>query len=321
MYDFRRIALIGLIAAYGAAVAVPALSQNYPTKHVRIITGNPGTMLDIVARRLGQRLGEIWSQPVVVENRGGAGIAPTIAAQSAPDGYSLLLSDRTWLAVAPSLYRKIAYKPFADFAPITLVASAPQLLVTHPSVPAGNLRDFVSYAKQGPTDFATGGPGTSTHISSEIFRQATGANVVPVNYRGGGAAVMAILGGEVKAGFSLLPVSLPHVKAGKIKAIAITSRNRFAGAPEVPTVAESGWAELETSYWIGLLAPGRTPAELIGRLNREVTEVLQSAAIREMLLAQGAEPTPGTPQEFTAHIKSETAKMKQLIELAGIRAE
>lgn len=321
MFASQRVALIGLIAASGIAVAVPALSQNYPTKHVRIITGNPGTMLDIVARRLGQRLGESWSQPVVVENRGGAGIAPTVAAQSAPDGYTLLLSDRTWLAVAPNLYRKIAYNPFTDFAPITLVASAPQLLVVHPSVPAGNLREFVAYAKRAPIDFATGGPGTSTHVSSELFKQVAGANVVPVNYRGGGAAVMAILGGEVKAGFSLLPVSLPHVKAGKIKAIAITSRSRFAGAPEIPTVAESGWADLETSYWIGMLAPSRTPVELIGKLNREVTGILQSAAMRELLLAQGAEPAPGTPQEFTAHMKSETAKMRQLIELAGIKPE
>ena len=325
MRALLRIAVAALVATGAFTEATLASAQDYPTKPVRIITAGPGTMLDIVARQLGQGLGERWGQPLVVENRGGAGlmIAADIAAKSSPDGYTLLLGDRTSHAAHPNLYKNLPYDPVKDFAPITLVAIAPMLLVAHPSVPAGNLREFIAYAKQHPgaINFATGGPGTGTHMTGELLKHLAGINMVSVHYKGGGAAIVAILGGEAKAGFSTVPVALPHVRAGKVKTYAITSKKRFAGTPDIPTAAEAGLPGFESDYWAGAFAPARTPAALVGRLNRDFVEILQTPAMRERLLAQGAAPTPGTPAEFAAFIKTETVKLKKVIDLAGIKPE
>lgn len=332
--------LAGVIAAAAAAAApVPAQTyqtgsnpglsshkeQAYPTKYVRIITGTAGSVVDIVARHLGQRLSERWGQSVVVENRGGAGltIGTSIAAQATPDGYSVLLADRTSLAVAPSLHKNLPYDPVKDFAPITLVSKAPFLLVAHPSVPAANLREFIAYAKQNPglVNYAGAGPGTGAHMTGELLKHVAGINLLNVQYKGGGAVIMAIISGEAKAGFSPVPVALPHVRSSKVKVYAITSTKRFAGAPDIPTATEAGLPGFESEQWNGMLAPARTPAALVARLNRDIVEILQTPAMQTALLAQGAEPAPGMPAEFAAFIKSETVKLKKVIELAGIRAE
>jgi tripartite-type tricarboxylate transporter receptor subunit TctC len=316
-----RIAILIAVAAVAAAPSVGA--QEYPSRPVRILTGPPATMMDIVGRQLAQRLGEQWGRPVVMDNRGSLGVAPTVTAQSAPDGYTLLISDSTLLSVRPSLYRSLPYDPAKDFAPITLIASSAQMLVAHPSVPAANLDEFLAYAKRQPrgVDFANAGPATASHLTSELFRQATGVNVVPVNYKGGGAALVAILGGETKAGFSLLFLALPQVKAGKIKAYAVTSGKRFPDAPQVPTMAEAGIPAFETTYWFGLLAPARTPPALIGKLNRDAVTVLQSSGMRSVLLEQGAEPAAGTAEAFGAFIQSETLRFRKVIEVAGIKPD
>jgi len=307
------------------AAAAPALAENYPTKYVRIITAGLGTFHDIVTRHLAQRLSERWGQPVVVENRPGAGltIGTAIAAKSAPDGYTLLMADRTSIAAAPSLYKNLPYDPVKDFSPITLVALAPLMLVAHPSVPAANLREFIDYAKQRPgaIDFATAGPATATHMTGELLKHVAAIDLMTVQYKGGGPAIIAIVSGEAKAGFSALPNALPHLTAGKVKAYAVTSKKRFAGAPDVPTAIEAGLAGFESEQWIGMLAPVRTPAALIVKLNREIVEILQSPAMQATLRAQGAEPAPGTPEEFAAYIQSETVKLKKVIEVAGIRAD
>lgn len=314
-----------LMGAGFIACAQPTSSQNYPVKPVRIITGGAGTFHDIATRHLGQRLSERWGQPIVVENRPGAGltIAAGIAVRSAPDGYTLLMADRTCLAAAPNLYRKLAYDPVKDLSPITLVATAPFLLVAHPSVPASNLREFIDHVRQHPAPFnyASAGPGTAIHMTGELFRHLTGVNMTSVNYKGGGAATMAMVSGEVKAGFGSIPNVLPHVGAGKLKAYAVTSSSRFAGAPDIPTAAEAGMPGFESQQWLGMLAPARTPGALIGKLNRDMVEFLQTPAIQTAFRSQGAEPAPGTPDEFAAFIKSETVKLKKVIELAGIRAE
>ena len=313
-----------LIAAVLFAAAA-ACAQNYPVKPVRIITGGTGTFHDIVTRQLAQQLSERWSQPVVVENQGAAAltVGTGIAARATPDGYTLIMSDRSALAVALHLYKSIPYDPVRDFAPITLAARTPTLLVAHPSIPALTLSEFLTYAKAQPREihFASAGPGTNSHIAMELLKLATGVNAAPIHYKGGGASTQAIVSGEVRVGFSAMPSMLPHVKAGRVKAYIVTGTQRFPGAPDVPTAAESGVPGLELEFWIGMLAPARTAPALVARLNRDISEVLRMPAMHTTLLAQGATAAPSSPGEFSDYIASESAKMKRLIELTGMRAD
>lgn len=322
--SFTRWTIASLLVALAAPA--PALAQTYPVKSVRMITGNPGSMTDIVTRRIAQLLGERWRHPVVVENQGGAGITVGTAfvARSSPDGYTLLMADRTAIAVAPNLYKSLSYDPLRDLAPVALVAAAPQLFMTHPSVPAASLREFLDYARQRPgaLDYASAGPGTAIHITGEMLKQVGGIDMTAVQYKGGGAAMLAIVAGEVKVGFGLMPVALPQVKAGKVKALAITGDRRFSGAPDVPTMAEAGLPAFGSEYyWMGLLAPARTPAGIVERVNRDVVELLRDPALQAALLAQGAEPMPGSPAEFTSFIAAEISKLRKIIDAAGLRAE
>ena len=325
MHTFRSITVAMLAVASVIGVVATAPAQDYPAKPVRIITGSIGALGDIITRQIAPRLNERWGQPVVVENRPGAGltIGTAIAAKAPPDGYTLVMADRTSIAAAPSLYQNLAYDPVRDLAPITLVATTPMVLIAHPSIPAANLSEFIAYAKQLPQGLAhgTGGPGTVNHLAGELMKQITGVNLVPVHYKGTGAAMMAILGGEVKAGFSMPPMTLPHLKAGKVKAYVITSAKRLGEAPDIPTAAEAGLPDLESEYWIGILAPAQIPQPLVAKVNRDVVETLQTPALRAALLDQGAEPRPGTPEQFAAFIKSETAKWGRVIKAAGLKPE
>ncbi len=325
MRVLHSVTTAALIAAGAVASAGPVAAQNYPTKPVRIITGSSGSLADIITRQLAPRLTERWGQPVVVENRPGAGltIGTAVAAKSPSDGYTLLMADRTSIAAAPSLYQNLAYDPVRDLAPITLVATTPLLLVAHPSVPADDLREFIAYVKKLPQGLAhgTGGVGTVNHLAGELMKQLTGADLVPVHYRGTGAAMMGILGGEVKVGFSVPPIALPQLRARKVKAYVVTSKKRLAGAPDIPTVAEAGLPELESEYWIGMFAPAHTPPALVDKLNRDIVEILQTPAMRTALLDQGAESVPGTPSEFATFIKSETLKWGRVIRTAGLKPE
>jgi len=320
----RRSVLL-LLATYLAGAAVMGSAQNYPTKPVRVITAGAGTFHDIVTRQLGQRLSERWGQPVVVENQPAAAltIGTGIAARSTHDGYTLLMSDRSALTVAPHLYKSLQFDPVKDFSPITLTARAPSVLVAHPSVPAATLLEFLDYVKRQPgqIDFAAGGVGTASHVANEMLKNLTGINLVNIHYKGGAAATLAIMSGEVKAGSGLVANVLPHVRAGKLRAYAVTSRNRFAGAPDIPTADEAGLPGMETDFWIGMLAPARTPATLVGRLNREMIEILQTPDLQAALLKQGAESAFGTPDQFAAFIRSETLKWGKVIKDAGIKPE
>lgn len=314
-----------LLIAIVFFVAGSAAAQNYPVRAVRIITGGVGTFHDIVARQLGQKLSERWQQPVIVENQGAAAltIGTAMVARAAPDGYTLVLSDRSALAVAPHLYKNVRYDPTKDFSPVALVATAATMLVANASVPAATLSEFLAYARAQPHEiyFATAGPGTNNHIAMELLKHATGINAVPVHYRGGGASTLAIVSGEVKQGFGALPSLLPHIKSGELKAYLVTSKDRFPGAPDVPTAAEAGLPDLQLDFWIGMLAPAGTPPAIIAKLNRDIGEVLRTPAMQATLLAQGARAAAGTPDEFAAYIVSESAKMKRLIDLTGMRAE
>jgi tripartite-type tricarboxylate transporter receptor subunit TctC len=321
MWNRSAVALIAAILFAAAS----ASAQNYPDKPVRIITGGVGTFHDIVTRQLAQRLSERWGQPVIVENQGAAAltIGTGMIARAAPDGYTLVMSDRSALAVAPYLYKSLTYDPARDFAPVTLAALAPTMLVAHPSVAAATLSELLAYAKSQPRgiDFATAGPGTNNHIAMELLKHATGVDAVAIHYKGGGASTLAILSGEVKVGFALVPQVLSQVKAGKLKAFVVTGKKRFAGAPDIPTAAEAGLPGFELEFWIGMLAPAHTPPAIVAKLNRDIGEILRTPEMRTILLAQGAEAAPGTADEFAAYINGEAAKMKSLVELTGMRVD
>lgn len=315
-----------LVAAVLLAIAQNASAgsgQSYPNKYVRIITGGAGNMHDIVARQLGKRLAERWGQSVVIENRPGAGntIATGLAARSTPDGYTLAISDRTALAVAPSAFRNLPYDPAKDLAPITLLARAPLLIVAHPALPATNLPELIAYAKKRPgaLSYAAAAQATVSHIAGELFKQMASVDITAVQYKGSPAAMLAVVTGEVQMGFGMVPIALPHVTAGKLKAFAITSDRRFGGLPEVPTAAEAGLPGFESDFWIGMLAPGRTPRKLISKLNHDVVSIVRTSEVQALLLAQGAEHAAGTPEEFAAFMKSETARLRKVVEIAGIR--
>lgn len=307
-----------------AVVLAPAwgLSQDYPTKPVRIIAGGAGTFHDIVTRQLGQRLSERWGQPIVVDNRPGAGmtIAANIVVRSSPDGYTLLMADRTCIAAAPSLYKNLAYEPTKDLLPIALVAKAPLILVAHPSVAASTLSEFIEHARKTtpPYQYASAGYGTAIHMTGELFSQLAGLSMMAVNYKGGGAATQAIMSGEVKAGFGSIPNVLPHVRSGKLRAYAVTSATRFTGTPDIPTALEQGLRGLESEQWLGMLAPAHTPKAIVARLNRDIVEFLRTPEVRSAFHALGAEPSPGTPDEFKAFIVGETVKLRQVVKLANL---
>jgi tripartite-type tricarboxylate transporter receptor subunit TctC len=322
MRGSRGVSAYGLLATALFAVA-SASAQNYPAKAVRIITGGFGTFHDIVTRQLALKLSERWGEPVVVDNQPAAAltIGTGMAARAAPDGYTLVMSDRSALAVAPHLYESVPYDPVKDFSPITLVALAPTMLVANPSVPADTLSELLAYAKKQPhgIQFATAGPGTNNHIAMELLKHATGINAEAIHYKGGGASSLAILSGDVPVGFALVPSVLPQVRAGRLKAYAVSGRRRFPGAPDIPTAAEAGFPGFELEFWIGMLAPAGTPPAIVAKLNRDISEILQMPEIRASLLAQGAEAAPGTADEFAAFIRSESARMKSLVELTGMR--
>jgi tripartite-type tricarboxylate transporter receptor subunit TctC len=321
----RALIAATVIACVAAPPAVQAQDPvaTYPTKPVRIIIGPTANFTDIVTRQLAQRLHERWQQPVVVENRASGMISAAAVAKSVPDGYTLLISDRTWRAVAQSLYKELPYDPDKDFSQIALVASTPNILLAHPSIPAASLEEFIAYAKtqQPPLGYATAGIGTATHLPGEQLKQLTGVDLTAIHYKGGGAAMNAMLIGEAKIGFNPAALALPHLTAGKMKAFAITSKKRFAGSPDIPTVAEAGFPDLEADYWIGLFAPARMSPALIDKINRDVVGILESASMRSLLLQQGAEPVSSTPGDFATFITSETRKWRDIIQTAGIKPE
>ncbi len=318
-------AALSALAGIVLCSAQPVSAQQYPSRPVRIITAGAGTFHDVTARQLAHRLSERWGQGVVIENQPAAGltIGSSIAAKAAPDGYTLLLADRTSLAVAPHLYKNLRYDPEKDFRPITLVARAPSVLVIHPSVPASSLREFVEHARgqKDPMLYASAGLGTAAHLTGELFRQLAGIDFQVIQYKGGADAVMGLLKGEVK--FSAVPVSLalPQVEGRTMKALAVASARRFSGMPDVPTGAEAGLPGFESEQWVGMMAPASLPDAIAVKLNHDIVEVLREPAFVEGLRKQGGEVAPSTPSEFAAFIKSESARLKALVEATGIRLD
>ena len=289
-----------------------------------IVPFPPGGGNDIVGRLVAQRLAEGLGHQVIVDNRGGAGgtIGTDLAAKAPPDGYTLLINNIS-LAVNATLYPKLPYDTLNDLAPVTLIGRQPNLLVVHPSVPAKSVRDFLALAKAKPRqiNYASGGVGTAGHLATEMLMIMTKVELTHVPYKGLGPALTDLMGGHVQAAISTMASALPQVKAGKMRALAVTTAKRSTFFPEVPTMHEAGVTGYEFNTWYGLLVPGGTPRPVIERLNREAAKVLGSAALKEQFGAQGLEPAPTPPEEFGAYLKTEVAKWAKVVKQSGAKPE
>jgi len=324
----RRVVGIATAAAFAALIAAPlaGAQATYPTKPIRIVVPFPaGGTTDILARAAAQRLSETLGQPAVVDNRPGAGgnIGAELVAKAPPDGHTLLMGTVGTHAINASLYSKMPYDHVRDFAPIILVAGVPNVLVVHPSVPAGSVKELIAYAKANPgkLNFASSGSGTSIHLAGELFKTMAGVQMAHVPYKGSAPAVTDLLGGQVQLMFDNLPSALPHIKAGKLKALAVTSATRAAALPDVPTVAESGLAGFDATSWFGLLAPAGTPQPIIARLNSEVAKWLATAEAKEKMAGLGANTAGHSTDEFVRHIAAETTKWAKVVKESGAKVD
>src|SRR5688572_13104943 len=310
-----------LIGLGGAALSVLAHAQTtgaYPTRPVRIVVPqSPGASTDLTARLLAQKLSPVLGQTVIVDNRPGAGsvIGTEVVAKATPDGHTLLVVASS-LTLNPTLHRNLGHEPVRDFAPITQLSSFPNMITVHPTLPVKTVKELVAFAKAKPgaLNYGSSGTATGTHLSGELFKHMTGTDMVHVPYKGGGAAIPALLGGQVHLGFPSLASVLAHVRAGKLRAIAVTTAKRSPVLPEIPTIAESGVPGYDHGPWNGFLAPAKTPRAIVARLNEETARILHSPDTKALFLAEGAEPVGDKPEAFAATIKSEIAKWAKVIQ-------
>jgi tripartite-type tricarboxylate transporter receptor subunit TctC len=317
---------IFLAAVFTPQPASAADAQSWPAKPVRMVIPFPaGGTTDILGRVAAQKLSEALGQQVIPDNRPGASgnIGTEQVARAAPDGYTLLTAPGSTLTIHPSLYPKLGFDPLKDFAPITILAGVPNLLVVHPSLPARNVKELIALAKSKPDqlNYASTGAGQSTHLSMELFKSMAGVKIVHVPYKGSAPAVTDLLGGHVPMMFDNMPSALPHVKAGKLRALGVSTSKRSATAPDVPTVAESGLPGFDVTVWFAVLAPAATPRDITDRLHRTLVKALQAGDVRERLASQGAEAVGNTPEQFTAQMKTDLAKWAKVVKDANIRLD
>jgi tripartite-type tricarboxylate transporter receptor subunit TctC len=321
-----RLAMGALLAFSALAAAPMAGAQTYPAKTIRIVVPfPPGGATDILARAVAQKLTDAWGQAVVVDNRPGAGgnIGSELVAKAAPDGYTLEMGTVGTHAINASLYAKMPYDHVKDFAPVILVAGVPNVLVVNPSLPVSSVQELIAYAKANPgkLNFASSGNGTSIHLAGELFKVMAGVQMTHIPYKGSAPALQDLIGGQVQLMFDNLPPSLPHIKAGKLRALAVTSATRSSALPDTPTIAESGLPGFEASSWFGVLAPAGTPPAIIARLNAEIGAWLASAEAKEKMLALGANIGGGSPEDFARHIAAETAKWQKVVKASGAKVD
>ena len=312
--------------AAALCAAAPSLAQSFPEKPIRFVVGfTPGGPSDILARALGQKLGERWSQQVVIENRPGAGgnVAAEAVAKSAPDGYTWLLGNNSILATNQSLYRRLGYDPVKDFAPVALVAVQPNILVVNPQVPVHSVADLIALAKKSPgkLNYASSGAGAAAHLAGELFKTMAGVDLVHVPYKGAQPALTDVIAGQVQVMFATSASVIPFIHAGKLRALAVTTARRSPSVPDLPTVSEAGVPGFEAITWHGVVVPAATPAPLVERLNRDIVAALAQADLRERLAALGAEVRAGTPREFADYIASEIPKWSKVVRDSGARIE
>ena len=298
--------------------------QAFPTKPIRLVVPQPpGGGNDTIARMIGQKLAVALKQQVTVDNRAGAGglIGAEIAAKAAPDGYTLLLGNVAVLAIIPNVQKKPPYDPLRDYAPISLIASAPLLVVVHPSLPVASIKQLIALAKAKPgqLNYASNGVGSSTHLATEMFKMMTKTDLVHVPYKGLGAATTDLLSGQVQLMFSSAVAMMPHVKAARLRAIAMTGAKRSAAIPGIPTVAEAGIPDYESGSWYGILAPAGTPRAIIDLLSQEIVTAVRSPEITDRLVAEAVIPVGGSPAEFAAYIQKEFARIGQVIRTSGAK--
>jgi tripartite-type tricarboxylate transporter receptor subunit TctC len=310
-----------LLGATGTAAA-----QTWPTKPVKLVVPfPPGGPLDTIGRAIAQKLTEAWGQSVIVENKPGAGgnIGADFVAKSAPDGYTVVMGALSTHAVNPSLYAKMPYDAQKDFAPITLVAITPNVLVVNPSLPVHSVKDLIAYAKAHPgkLSFGSGSIGSAGHLAGELFKVDTGVDMVHVPYKGAAPAMQALLAGDTQLMFDNLASSMAQVKAGKLRALAVTTAQRSSFAPDLPTMSEAGVPGFDISTWFGLLAPAGTPPFIIEKWNLRVKEILSEPEMRNRLAAQGAQASPDTPEEFAKFIASELAKYARVVKASGAHVD
>jgi tripartite-type tricarboxylate transporter receptor subunit TctC len=317
-----------LVVILAAALApAPVFAQVYPSKPLRfVVPFPPGGPLDIMGRGLSQKLHEAWGQPVVVENKPGAGggIGAEFVARSPGDGYTLLMGAVSTHAINPSLYATVPYEPHKDFIPVALVAQVPNVLVVHPSLPVWSVKDLVQYAKAKPAAlaFGSGSTGSTGHLAGELFKTMAGVDMVHIPYKGGAPAMADLLAGQTQLMFDNLANALPQVKAGKLRALAVTSAKRAPAVPELPTIAESGLPGFDLTTWFGVFVPAGTAREIVAKLNSGIGTALASPELTERLASMGAVPPENnTPETFAAFVRSEAAKYAKVVKDSGARVD
>ena len=314
-YVFGGIALL-------IAISVTAVAAEYPTRQVRIVVGAvSGGGVDVTGRVIAAKLSEQLGQQFFVDNRPGAGgnVGSEFVAKSPPDGHTLLMGTIAVLAINPSLYKELALDPLRDFAPISRAADSTNILVVHPALPVKSVKELIALARARPGDLVYGssGVGTAGHLSGELFSSMAGLKLIHVPYKGGPPSMIDLIAGRLQIVFATAVVGVPQMQAGKVKGLAVTIAKRSTFAPQLPTMAEAGLPGFEANNWYGLVAPVKTPPEIIARLNREVVALLNTTDIRDILFKQGIETAPSMPEEFGAYMKTEIAKWKKVVQISG----
>ena len=317
--------LFGIAAAIwfaGAAAQSPA----WPSRPLRIIAAqSPGGVTDMLARTLAQRFSEAWKQPAVVENRAGAAgaIGTEAAVKAAPDGYTLLLSSAGPIVINPGLYPKLGYDPLRDLTPIAFVAASPLMLVVHPSVPAQSVKALVALARAQPErlSYGSGGNGSPAHLTAELFKASTGTRITHIPFKGSAPSVLALVGGQIDLSFTTIVISIPQVKANRLRALAVTSPQRSRAVPALPTMIEAGVASFESQQWFGLFGPAALPKDIAAKLHAETLRIMENADLRERLAADGGEHTAMSTEQFAAYIRADAARWAQVIRTSGATAD